>query len=179
MHQLNRFIVANVINPVGSSTGSGVWCVATPVRVRCCGLICDPHHTLDDVVDIGKVTAHLAVIEDINRLAGKNSFGKQEQGHVRTAPGTVNGEKTQPGTRQVVQMGIGMRHQLIGFFAGRVKRHRMVDVVMDGKRHACIGPINRRRGGIHQVTHLMVSTAFEDIHETNQVGIDISMRIGQ
>ena len=69
-----------------------------------------PDDTLNDVVDIGEVANHPALVEDRNGNALQNSLGELEQRHVRTAPRAVDGEKPQTGARQPVEVRVGMRH---------------------------------------------------------------------
>ncbi len=83
------------------------------------------------------------MVENIDRPAGENRPGKEEQGHIRAPPGTVDGEKAQPCTGQTVEMGIGVRHQFVGFLAGGIQRDRVIDIVVHRKRHAGIGPVDR------------------------------------
>lgn len=58
----------------------------------------DPDDAFNDVVDVGEVAFHLAVVEQGNRLAGQNGPAEQERGHVGTTPGPVD-RKTQAGRR--------------------------------------------------------------------------------
>ena len=87
------------------------------------------HHAFGNVVDIGEVAHHLAVIEDVDRPALEDRLGEQEQRHIRPAPGPVDGKKAQAGGRQPVQMAVGMRHQLIGLLGRGIEADRVVDVV--------------------------------------------------
>ena len=51
----------------------------------------------DNVVDIGEVALHVAVIEDADRLVGKNGAGEDIERHIGPPPRPVDGEKAQPG----------------------------------------------------------------------------------
>src|SRR6185369_13845154 len=45
-----------------------------------------------DVVDVGEVAAHVAAVEDRDRLAGQDRAREDESRHVGPAPGPVDGE---------------------------------------------------------------------------------------
>ena len=76
-------------------------------------------------------------------------------------------------------MAIGMRHQLISFFGGRIKADRVVDIVMFAKRHRRITTIDRRGTRIHQMRNFMMPAPLKDVHKSLQVRINISMWIFQ
>ena len=109
-------MIADVVDPVGCVTGRriGVFCI--PRRIDNRPVIDRPNHAIYDVVDVGEVAHHLAVVEYRYRCALDNSFRKLEQRHVRPAPRSINGKKTQTGARQPIEMGIAVRHQFVGFF---------------------------------------------------------------
>lgn len=55
----------------------------------------------------------------------------------------------------------------------------MIDIVMHREWHARICAIHRTGRGIHQVLDAVMAAAFQDVHKTQQVGIDVSVRIFQ
>ena len=59
-------------------------------------------------------------------------------------PEAIYGEKTKTRGRNAIQMAIGMRHQLVGFFRRRVQADRVIDIVLHRKRQLGIGAIDRR-----------------------------------
>src|SRR3546814_6745852 len=65
-------------------------------------------HPVDDVVDIGKVALHVAVVEHLDRLPLEDRLREDIERHVRTPPGAVNREKPQTCLRKAEQMRIGM-----------------------------------------------------------------------
>jgi hypothetical protein len=91
--------------------------VATiPVRVAPGRTVDQANKCLGDIVDIGEIPSHLAVIEELDRLAGKNRLGKDEHGHVWPPPRAINREKAKACGRDAIQVTICMRHQLVGLF---------------------------------------------------------------
>ena len=72
-----------------------------------------------------------------------------------------------------------MCHQLVGLLGGRIQADRMVDAVVLRERHAGVAAIHARTAGIHQMRHLVVTAAFEDVHEADDVGVDVGVRILQ
>jgi hypothetical protein len=92
-------------------------------RVRGSGLgheIQHAHHALDDVIDVGEVAPHPAVIEDADRLAGKDRLGEERHRHVRAPPRPIDREETQACGRQTEQMAVRVRHQLVRALGCRV-----------------------------------------------------------
>lgn len=67
-----------------------------PVRIGRGNLIAGSHDALNDVINIGEIAPHFAVVIDINGLAGENGLGEEEKGHVRAAPGAIDGKKRRP-----------------------------------------------------------------------------------
>ena len=73
-------------------------------------------------------------------------------------------------------MAVGVGHELVGFFGGGIEAHGMVDIVMDGKRHAGVGAIDRTGGRIDEMLDAVVAAAFENIAEADEVGVDVGVR---
>ena len=121
----------------------------------------------------------VAVVEHINRLARQNLLGEDKQRHIRPAPGTIHGKEPQAGGGQVVQVAVGMGHQLIGLLGGRVQAQGVVYVVMHGERHGFVSAVYRAAGGVHQVLHVVMAAAFKDIHKANQVGLYVGVGVLQ
>ena len=119
----------------------------------------------------------LAVVEHRDLFAGEDGLGEFEQRHVRPAPGAIDGKEAQTGRRQVVEMAVGMGHQLIGFLAGGVETQRMVNVVMHREGHRGVGAIHAGTAGIDEVLDAVVAAAFEDMGETDDVAVDVGERV--
>ena len=60
----------------------------------------------------------------------QDRLGKEEQRHIRSTPGAVDGKEAQARGREPVEMTVGVRHQLIGFLGRGIKVDRVIDVVM-------------------------------------------------
>jgi len=71
-----------------------------------------------------------------------------------------------------------MGHQLIGFLGGRIQRERMIDVLIDGKRHVGIRAVDRTGGRIDQVPDAVPAASFDDVQESGHVAVDVDVRIG-
>ena len=130
--------------------------------------------TLNDVINIGEISDHLTVVENIYRLTLQNRFRKEKQRHIRTAPGAIHSEKTEPCSRQPVQVAIGMSHQLIGFLASGIKAHRVVHTVSLTKRHTRVAAIYRTTAGVHKMLNAMMPAPFQNMAEPDKICLDIS-----
>ena len=73
-----------------------------------------PQNPFNNIIDIGKISAMLAVIEDLNGFVVQYGISKEKECHIRPSPRSINGKKAQPGCWQIVEVTVGMRHQLIG-----------------------------------------------------------------
>ena len=145
----------------------------------CGGPIDQPHHRLHDVIDIGEIAPHFSVVEQLDRLAGADRGGEDPHRHIRAAPRAVDGEKAQAGRRQIEQVRIGMRHQLVRLLRGAVQAERMIDVVGGAERHPGVGAIDRRRRRIDEMAAAVVAAAFQDVEEADEIGVHIGMRVDQ
>ncbi|KAF5276624.1 hypothetical protein FQA39_LY18562 [Lamprigera yunnana] len=112
--------VADVEDAVRRRAGAGVGVLGVVAAIGRGGLGQHAQHAFGDVVDIGEVAHHLAVAVHVNRLARQHGLGELEQRHIRPAPRPIDGKKAQPGGGQLVEVRIGVRHQLVGFL-GRVE----------------------------------------------------------
>jgi hypothetical protein len=177
--QLDWLVRADVVEAVRRFAAGRVWALAAPVWIGRGDGIQGPHHAFNDIVNIGEVALVLAVIEDIYGLARQDVLGKQEQSHVGPPPRAIHREKAQAGGGQAIQMAVGMGHQFVGLFRGGVEAERMVNIVMHGKRHGGVGPIDRTAGGIHQMLHAVVAAGFQDIAEADQIGVYVGMGVLQ
>jgi hypothetical protein len=140
--ELYGIVTADVVQAIGRVTGTGIRGGPAPVRVGCGDIVQRADYAFDDVINVGEVPLVVAVIEDINRFARENPFRKYEQRHVRPAPGTIDGKEPQPRRRQPVEVAVGMRHQLIGLFRGRVETEGMIHVVVNRERHGLVGAVD-------------------------------------
>lgn len=64
----------------------------------------DAPHALDDVVDVGKVAAAVAHVEDLDGVAAAQLLGEAEVGHVGPAHGAVHREEAQAGRGDGVEL---------------------------------------------------------------------------
>lgn len=85
------------------------------------GVLHHAHDAFDDVIDKREVALALAVVENLDGLAGLELVGEAEVCHVRAASGAVDGEEAEAGARDVVELAVGVRHELVALFGGGVQ----------------------------------------------------------
>ena len=176
--QFHRLFVADVVDPVRGHAAAGrVGRIAVPGRVGARRAVQRADHAFDDVIDIGEAALVFAVVEHLDRLAGQDRAGEQEQRHVRPAPGPVHGEKPQSGAGNAVQVGVAVRHRLVGLLAGRVQGQWVVGALVFGERHRGVGAVHRAGGGEHQVFDAVVAAAFEHVQEAGDVAGHVYVRV--
>ncbi|MNI56319.1 hypothetical protein D3C73_1113140 [compost metagenome] len=134
---------------------------------------------LNDIVDIGKVTAQLAIVVNIDWLTSQHGLGEFEQRHIGAPPRAIDGKETQASGRDTIQMRIGMRHQLIGLLRCRIERDWVIDGILGGKRHFTVHAINRAGRGIDQMLDTMMAAPFKNGQMPHQVTVGISKGVFQ
>ena len=68
----------------------------------------DAEDAFDDVVDVGEVALHVAVVEDLDRAALGERVGGGEVKHVRAACGSVDCEEAEAGGRDIVELAVAV-----------------------------------------------------------------------
>src|SRR4029077_20310246 len=145
-----------------------------PGLVRRGWMIEGPDHPFDDVIDVGKVSAHLSVVVHLDRFSLQNRLCEYEEGHIGPRPRSIDRKKPQTRAGNPIEMRIAMGHKFIGLLARRIERDRMIDVVMNRKWHLGIAAIDGTRRGIDEVLDLRVPAAFQNVEKP----FDITVRIG-
>ena len=95
----------------------------------------DTDHALDDVVHEGEITFAVAVVEDFYGVAVDKLVREAEICHIGTSGRTVDREKSQACGRNVVELRIGMSHQLVALFRRGIEAYGIVHLVVGRIRH--------------------------------------------
>ena len=92
-------MVADVVDRVRAGAAAGL-------RLAVVGLwpVEAGNNAAHDIVDIGEVAPHVAVVEQGQRLARVEGLGEDPHRHVRPAPWPIDGEEAQAGQRQPVEV---------------------------------------------------------------------------
>ena len=93
-------------------------------------------------------------------------------------PYTVKNRKPVLGRGDVVELRVGMGHQLVALLRGGVEAHGIVYLVVCRVWHFFVAAIDGRGRGIDQMFHLMVAARFEDVVKSDEVALDVSVGIG-
>ena len=144
-------------------------------------MVDDADYRFDDVVDVGEVAFHVAVVVQVDRVAVQDGAGEGEQRHVGPAPGAVHGEEAQAGGRDAEQVRVAVRHQLVGALGGGVQADRMVGGAGLGERNVAVEAVHRTGRGVHQVAHRGLAARFEHaqeaVHVVRRVGERVAERV--
>lgn len=119
------------------------------------------------------------MVEDFDGLALEHGFREQEERHIRPAPGAIDGKEAQPGRGYAEQMAVSMRHQLIALLGSRVEGDGVVHIISRGQRHFLIQSVHAGAGGVGQVPDLVVAAALQYIGESDDIAIDIRLRVDE
>ena len=107
------------------------------------GVLHDAHRSLYDVVDIGEIALAVAIVEYLDGLAFHQLVGEAEVSHVGTTCGAIDGEETEAGRGDVVELAISMGHQLVALLRGGVEAYGVVYLVVCRIRHLLVAAIDR------------------------------------
>ena len=84
------------------------------------------YYTLYYIVNISEITFAIAIVEDLDGLAFTEFVGKAEVCHIRTTSRAIDGEAAEACGRDVVELAIGMRHELVALLCCSIERDRIV-----------------------------------------------------
>lgn len=106
------------------------------------GVLHDANHSLHNVVDIGEIALAVAIIENLDGLTFHQFVGEAEVSHVGTAGGAIDGKEAEAGRWDVVELRVGMGHQLVALLRGGVEAHGVVHLVVCRIRHLLVAAID-------------------------------------
>jgi hypothetical protein len=72
-----------------------------------------------------------------------------------------------------------VRHQLVGLLGRGVQADRVVDVVALGEGHAGVAAVDAGTRGVDQMLNRVLAAAFEDVHEADQIAVDLGVGVEQ
>ena len=172
VEQVFRVVVADVVDLVRRE-GEAVFAI-----LLFGGVLHHAHNAFDDVVDEREVALALTVIEDLDGLAGFELVGEAEVGHVWAACRAIDRKEAEPRARNVVELAVGVRHELVALFGGGVQRDRIVDFVVGGVRNLLVAAVHAGGARVHEVLDLVVAAGFQNVVESDEVTLDVSVGIG-
>ena len=135
------------------------------------------HNAFDNVIDVSKVALALAVVENLDGLAGLELVCEAEVGHVRAACGSVDGKEAQPRARDVVELAVSVGHELVALLGGGVQRDWVIDLVVGGVWDFLVAAVHAGGTRIHEVLDFKMSAGFQDVVEADKVALDVGIRI--
>lgn len=166
-HELLRMIVPDIVDDMGSGC---FWWFPD-----------EPHDTFDDVVDIGEVPIQvmfeITVIENPYLFPCEVRVRETEVCHIRSAKGSVDSEEPKAGSRDPIEVAVGVRHELIRLLCRRVEGDRMVNRIGLLEGHLAVGSIDGTGRRIDEMSHMMVPAGLEDVVEAHDIAPDIDIGI--
>jgi hypothetical protein len=175
----HRLMIADVEHPVGRIAGRRIGVGGSVPGIGRRHPVVHPQHGFDDVVHVGEVALHAAVVEDVDRPTFEDRPGEQEGRHVGSAPRAIDREEAQAGGRQAIEVAVGVRHQLVGLLGRGVEADRVIDVVTLGEGHARVAAVDAGTRGVDQMLNRVMAAAFEDVHEADQIAVDVGVGVEQ
>ena len=148
-----------------------------PVRIGLRRVVDDAHDAFHNVVYIGKVAQHVAIVEHLDGPVVQDGIRKEERRHVRPPPGAVDREEAQACRGDAVELAVGMGHQFVRLLRGRIEAHRMGNAALLRKGHVAVQPVDTAGAGVDQVLHPVVAAALQDVDEAVDVRLYVGIRI--
>ena len=96
----------------------------------------------DNIIDIGEVPIHIAMIINLDCLSSANLIGKFEISHVGAAERSIDGKETQPCRWDAIEMAIRVSHEFVGLLRRCIETDGMVDIIRRRKRRLLLITIN-------------------------------------
>ena len=135
------------------------------------------HDSLHDVVHVGEVPAAVAVVVDLDRLAGEQLVREAEICHIRPPGGAIHREKPEARRGNIIQLAVAVGHQLIALLGSGVEAHRVVHTVVRAERDLLVAAVDGTGAGVHKVLYRMVPARLEDIVESDNIALDVGVRV--
>lgn len=175
-----RDVVEEVFRGAAADVVDGVWrdreAVGAVLFLRCAAH--DADDPFDDVVDVGEVALAVSVVEDLDAVTLHEAVGRGEVEHVGAAGRAVDGEEAEAGGRDVIELRVGVGHELVAFFRCGVEGDRVVDLVVGAERNLFVAAVDRGGRGVDEVLHrVVVACGLEEVVEADQVGVDVDVRV--
>src|SRR5690349_10439018 len=126
-------------------------------------MLCYTFNAFYNIIYISKIAQHITIVIHIYWLAINDSFGKERQCHIWSAPRSIYRKKPKACYWQAVHITVHMRHQFVTAFGSGVQRDGMIHSITGRKYFFLIHAIYARTAGIHQVFYLVLLTALQYI----------------
>ena len=101
------------------------------------------YYAFHDVIDIGEVAFAVAVIENLDGFAFHQFVGEAEVSHVWATGWSINGEETETGGWDVIELAVGMSHKLVALLCSSVERYGVVHFIVCGVWYFFVAAIYR------------------------------------
>ena len=107
------------------------------------GVLHDANYTFYNIVNVSEVAFAVAIVENLDGLAFHQLVGEAEVGHIGTAGWAIDGKEAEACRGNVVELRVGMGHQLVALLRGGVEAHGVVYLVVCRIRHFLVATIDR------------------------------------
>lgn len=140
-----RDVVEEVFRGATADVVDGVWrdreAVGAVLPLWCAAH--DADDAFDDVVDVGEVALAISVVENLDAVALHEAVRRGEVEHVRAAGWAVDGEEAETGGRDIIELRVGVSHELVALFCCGVERNRVVNLVVGAEWHLFVAAVDR------------------------------------
>ena len=73
-----------------------------------------------------------------------------------------------PVAGDVIELGVGVGHELVALLGGGVQADRVVHLVLGAIGHLLVAAVDGGRGSVHQVLHRMMPAGLQDVVEAEE-----------
>ena len=103
------------------------------------------HHAdyaLNDVVDVSEIALAVAIIENLDCVALNEFVCETKIRHVGATCRAINCEETQTCSRDIIELAVTMRKELVALFGGSIEAHGVVHPVFHTEGHLGVATID-------------------------------------
>ncbi len=143
----------------------------------------DTLYTFHNIINICEVTPAITIIENLDIFSFYQLVGKTKISHIRSTSRSINSKETKSGTRNIIELAIGMRHQFVTLLGSGIKTDRIIHFVIGTIRDFGITAIDRTGRSVHQMLYsilpiiITVAACFKNIVKTDKITFDVCIRI--
>ena len=141
------------------------------------GPINGSHHAIDDIINVGVIPTAAAVSKLLHLDAATDAVNEFERSHVGSSAGSVDGEESQRGYIEIVQVVVRVGEQLASLFGGGIGRNGLVHDFGFGKEGRLRTTIDRAGAGKDKVLHAKLGRKLHESCCSFHIGMNVHERI--
>lgn len=136
-------------------------------------------NAINDVINVGEVSFHIAVVEEGDGFVLKNGFGKLKQRHVGASPWSVYGEESQGGRRNIEEMDVSLRDDFAGAFGCSIEGKGFFERILDAEGKSVVAAIYGGRRCKHEMLECAALPDAPGEFADNDLSLQVGACVGE